>query len=330
MIKNKEISLKTRLIAHIETWRPYTVIWCGLLSFCGAVLTFKGFPPLYLSFYSLFTPIFGWIAGLYLADYLDRSLDKIQKEHRPIPSGRIKPTEALITGGLFVLIGTVLTIFIRFENLLFIPLSGILVFTYAKYTKSKGFLGNINRGLLALSSFYFGVFTITFYPGQIPGYIWLFSLIFLFHDMNTNIVGTLRDVEGDKKAKYQTIPVKYGIKKAVLLSSFLTIFWFSLTVILSIFYISSAQYFYLMLTIDAVILCFIINKSKQVYQSFSRMKSLDMHKLFVLERITLASAFLFIFISPTIALIIYLTCLAVTALFQQILRNQYEFNKWTL
>jgi geranylgeranylglycerol-phosphate geranylgeranyltransferase len=330
MVINKEVSLTTHLIAHIETWRPYTVIWCGLLSLSGAVLTFQGLPSLQISLFSLFTPIFGWIAGLYLADYVDRSLDKIQKKHRPIPSGRMKPIEALITGGIFVLVGTILTVWIRYENLMFIPLSGILVFMYAKYTKSKGFLGNINRGLLALSTFYFGVFAISFQLEKIPDYIWFFSLIFLFHDMNTNIVGTLRDMDGDKKAGYQTIPVRYGIKKAIIFSSFLTIFWFCLTLFLSVLFVKSAPFYYVMLIIDGIILCLIINKSKQVYQSYSRMKSLDMHKLFVLERITLASAFLFIFIHVQYAVIMYISCLLFTALFQQILRNQYEFNKWTL
>jgi len=71
MVINKEVSLTTHLIAHIETWRPYTVIWCGLLSLSGAVLTFKGLPSLQISLFSLFTPIFGWIAGLYLVFFID-------------------------------------------------------------------------------------------------------------------------------------------------------------------------------------------------------------------------------------------------------------------
>jgi len=330
MTSNDAMTLKIRLIAHIETWRPYTVIWCGLLSFSGALLTYKGIPPIHLSLFSLFIPIFGWIAGLYLADYLDRSLDKIQKEHRPIPSGRIKPIEALFIGGLFVLTGTILTALFRIENFLFIPLSGILVFTYAKYTKSKSFLGNINRGLLALTSFYFGVSAISFTLGEIPSYIWPISLVFLIHDMNTNLVGTFRDIEGDKKAGYLTIPVKYGIKPALIFSSILTILWLFLTLLFSIIYQVNNFYFFIIILIDIILLSIILFRSKQLYRRYSREKSLDIHKLFILERITLASAFIFIFASLQFAIFLYGLCLMLSAIFQFILRNQYEFNKWTL
>ena len=51
----------------------------------------------------------GWTAGLYLSDFLDRNIDLIQKPHRPIPSGRIKPSEALVIGGIFAITGLILS-----------------------------------------------------------------------------------------------------------------------------------------------------------------------------------------------------------------------------
>jgi len=37
---------KDKVFAHIEASRPYTVIWCGLVSLTGACIAFKEFPPL--------------------------------------------------------------------------------------------------------------------------------------------------------------------------------------------------------------------------------------------------------------------------------------------
>lgn len=330
MVEKQSIPLKIRLIAHIETWRPYTVIWCGLLSFLGACLTNKGLPQFPISILSLIIPIFGWISGLYLADYLDQDLDKIEKSHRPIPSGRMKPLEALLTGGLFVVCGTILTIFLRIENIIFIFIAGFLVYSYSKYTKSQGFYGNLNRGFLALTTYYFGVFSIGLSLSEIPNYIWLLSIVFLFHDMNTNIIGTLRDIKGDKEAGYHTIPVKYGLKNSLIFTSALSISWLTLTLTIPLYYRIFTIPFYLIMIIDMILLGCIFLYSYQLLKKYSRKKALEMHKLFVLERITLASAFLFLFIDSFIAIFIYVVCLLLTAIFQIILRNQYEFNKWTL
>lgn len=327
---NETLPLITRITAHIETWRPYTVIWCGLLSLCGACLTISGFPPLFLSFLTLSIPVLGWIAGLYLADYIDISLDSIQKSHRPIPSNRIQPNEALITGGLFVLSGVLLTFFLGVEQYIFIIIAGILVYTYARYTKSNGFIGNINRGLLAVISFLFGVFAFVNSISEIPIFIWLFAILFFFHDITTNIVGTLRDIKGDKKAGYNTLPVSYGIKNTVSIILFFIIFWFPITLIVPILFSLANFLFYIIMIVEFFFIVIIFKVSLELRTDFSRKKALTIHKIFVLERITLVCAILFTIVNPYIAGLIYLFSLSLTALFQKILRDQYEFNKWEL
>jgi 4-hydroxybenzoate polyprenyltransferase/geranylgeranylglycerol-phosphate geranylgeranyltransferase len=325
-----KISIKDKIFAHVETWRPYTVIWCGLLSFTGASLINNALPPIKIAILSLIIPIMGWIAGLYLADYLDKNIDSIEKSHRPIPSGRIKPNEALAFGGIFALIGTILTFLLTFNNLILIFLSALLVFSYARFSKSKGFIGNLNRGTLAMVSFYFGVFSIGYPIESIPLYIFLLSFVFLIHDMNTNIIGAIRDVKGDKKGGYQTIPVKYGISNSLKISTILLFTWLILTLIIVYKYGFLNSYFYLIMTIDVFILALIIYHSIKLLKNFTREKALNLHKLFIMERITLASAFLFGTLLLYQSIIIYLSTLILSGIFQHLLRNQYEFNKWTL
>jgi len=322
-----------KLFAHIETWRPYTVIWCGLLSLTGASLMTDGLPDLLHMTLVLIIPILGWVAGLYLSDYLDVHLDMIQKSHRPIPSGRMHPTEAKVIGSLFASIGLVLTaVFLGIENILLALCAVILVFFYAKMTKSRGILGNVNRGLLATVSFLFGVFSVsTTSFMEIPFLIWLLSVVFLLHDMNTNLVGTFRDKDSDKLGGYQTIPVKYGITLASSLSIGLSLTWVSLTLIILIFFFYPfPDFIYFILILEMFILLAICLSLIRLIQKYSRQKALTIHKWFVLERITLASLFLFLVLPLIIAVSIYLVSLGFTALFQYILRNQYEFSKWEL
>jgi len=65
------------------------------------------------------------------------------------------------------------------NNLIISIIAAILVLTYAKFSKSRGVIGNINRGLITGLAFFFGVFSIYDSVYSIPMYIWLISLILI-------------------------------------------------------------------------------------------------------------------------------------------------------
>lgn len=324
-ISKSNFTIKDKLFAHLETWRPYTVLWCGLVSLVGSCIAFGDFPPLKTAVLAFFIPMMGWTAALYLQDYLDRDLDVIQKRHRPIPSGRIKPNEALIAGAIFALTGLLLSFLLSPNNIILVFVVGILVFTYAKFSKSRGLMGNVNRGFVTVAAYFFGVFAIGQPIQSIPIYIWLLSLVFLIHDINSNIVGTIRDIDGDKKGGYMTIPIKYGIKKSIYLSFLLTVTWFSLTLFLPSYFKFLKIEFYLIMVIDIVILISLYVYLFRSIITYSREKALKFHEFFVIERITLASAFIFGIVNFYIAVIIFLLALLITAVSQLLLRRRYEF-----
>lgn len=318
-------TIKDKLFAHLETWRPYTVLWCGLVSFVGVCIAFGDFPPLKTAVLAFFIPMMGWTAALYLQDYLDKNLDAIQKPHRPIPSGRIKPNEALAAGAIFAITGLLLSFLLSPHNIILVFVVGSLVFAYTKFSKSRGIIGNVNRGFVTVAAYFFGVFS-TGQPIQsIPIYIWLLSLVFLFHDINSNLVGAIRDIDGDKKGGYMTLPVKYGVKKSVYLSFLLTLIWFSLTLFLPFYFKFLKIEFYLIMMIDIIILISLYVYLFRSIITYSREKALKFHEFFVIERVTLASAFIFGIVNFYIAVIIFLLTLLITAVSQQLLRRRYEF-----
>lgn len=325
-IKSK-FTIKNKLFAHLETWRLYTVIWCGLVSLAGSCIASNGLPQTKTALLALFIPMMGWTAGLYLADFLDRRLDAIQKPHRPIPSGRIKPKEALAIGAVFAIIGLILSFLLGINNIILVFVVALLVLGYAKISKSHGIMGNLNRGIVTVAAYFFGVFSIGQSIQEIPIYIWLLAIVFLFHDTNSNLVGAIRDMEGDEKGGYKTIPVKYGIKKSILISLLLTSIWLSLALFLPFYYKFVGIEFYYIMIIDILILIALYVYLCRSIKLFSRKKALKFHEFFVIERITLASAFIFGVIDLYIASAIFIVALLVTATSQYLLRKRYEFKE---
>ena len=320
-----KFTFKDRLFAHLETWRLYTVVWCGLVSLAGSCIAYGSFPPLKISVLALLIPMMGWTAALYLSDFLDKKLDAIQKPHRPIPSGRIKPYEALAIGAIFAITGFFLCFLLTFKNVILVFVVAGLVFSYTKISKSRGLMGNLNRGIVTVAAYFFGVFSIDQSLQSIPLYIWILALVFLFHDTNSNLVGAIRDMEGDKKGGYQTIPVKLGIKVSIFISLVLTITWLFLALFLPFFYKFLKTEFYLIMIIDIVILISFYIYLFKAIKNYSREKALKFHEFFVIERITLASAFIFGVAEVYIATIIYICAIFITGLSQYLLRKRYEF-----
>ncbi len=329
---NKTGKLKNKLFAHLETMRPYTVIWCGLVSLAGACIMSEGFPQIKIAILAFFIPMMGWIAGLYLTDFFDRKLDLIQKPHRPIPSGRIYKNEALAIGGVFAVLGFLLSFLLGLYNVLLVFPVAILVFTYAKFTKSQGMLGNINRGTIIIAAYFFGVFSTGQLPESFPPYIWLLPILFFVHDTNSNLIGAIRDMWGDKKGGYNTIPVKYGIKKSMYISLVLSIIYMSMIVVL-INYFNFLRYpyrFYVLFLFAVLVLCsmyiLIFTSKKEI----DRNKALVAHEFFIAERITLASAFIAgMTYSLMLSLIIFVVSLGISLIAQRSLRKRYEFMEKT-
>jgi geranylgeranylglycerol-phosphate geranylgeranyltransferase len=320
------LTMLQKLFAHLETMRPYTLLWCGLVSLVGACLRYGDIPPLRISLLVFFIPILGWIAGLYLADYYDRTLDAIQKPHRPIPSGRISAREALIVGGSYAIIGLGLSLLLPPINIVLVFIAGILVLSYAKLTKAQGLLGNFNRGAMTVVTFLFGVFSITT-TSQIPVSLWLLSLVFFFHDTNSNIIGAIRDVHGDETGGYATTPVKYGIRLTLLISVTLSSIYLLLTTGIISFspLVLYPTYFLLLFSIGILILCMMYLILFTSVNNLTRKQSLYAHELFVAERIIFSSAFIVgIASSHLLSFSVCIVSLATTLLSQHLLRERYE------
>jgi 4-hydroxybenzoate polyprenyltransferase/geranylgeranylglycerol-phosphate geranylgeranyltransferase len=328
MINSKtSFKFKDAVFAHLETWRPYTIFWCGLVSLAGACISYGDFPPIKNALLAFFIPMIGWIAGLYALDFTDRKLDTIQKKHRPIPSGRLSPKNAIIFAIILSIIGFILSFLLGFYNVFLVFIVAISVIIYAKLTKSRGIIGNINRGFITMIAFLFGVFSVN-NTILISEGVLLISLIFLIHDTNSNLVGAIRDKEGDKIGGYMTVPVKYGDKNSVFISLILSIIWISMMLFLINYYsfLNFIDRFYLIFSFAFVILIGMYIFIYKSLDNFDRKKGLRAHEFFIAERITFASSIIFGMISSIIIpILIFLITFIITLVSQYLIRQRYEF-----
>lgn len=205
------IAWRSTGFAHLQTWRPYTLCYPGLVGLAGAALAtpHDKAGPLLAGWAA---PTLGWLAAHYLGDYFDRDLDAVSKPHRPIPSGRLSARAAVGAGvgcavALAVLVGVVNW---RALVLVVAALAGIV--GYSTLFKARGAAGNVVRGVLTALALLCGAMMGQPWPSW-----WLlpFALVFCLHDTASNLVGTLRDVAGDRQGGYRTVPVRHGIVAAV-------------------------------------------------------------------------------------------------------------------
>ncbi|MCK4814323.1 hypothetical protein KA005_01020, partial [bacterium] len=71
----------------------------------------------------------------------------------------IKSKEALVIGGIFAVTGFLLSFLLSINNIILVFVVAFLVFSYSKVSKSLGFMGNLNRGIITVAAYFFGVFS---------------------------------------------------------------------------------------------------------------------------------------------------------------------------
>ncbi|PSR24003.1 MAG: hypothetical protein C7B47_15475 [Sulfobacillus thermosulfidooxidans] len=205
--------MRTRCLAHLETWRLYVSLQSGLIALTGSALMMEHLPSVNRALVIFFVPTFGYWAALYGSDYLDREHDAVAKPLRPIPSGRMKDREAFMAMLLSIAIGFTGSAYLGFVPTIFSSLSLASGAAYAM-TKSHGFLAPIMRAVGVGMNLMFGMAATA--PMGLPQWhgtlLVIIILLFCLHGFTTSLVGQMWDVMGDRVTRITTASVKAGEK----------------------------------------------------------------------------------------------------------------------
>ncbi|MCL4545597.1 MAG: UbiA family prenyltransferase [Chloroflexi bacterium] len=325
------LALRVKLRAYLEAARPYTLFHAGTLALASGLVATDGHLNVGRAALIWFTPTTGWLAGLATSDYFDRELDRIEKPHRPIPSGRIGQREALLLMIGLIAAGFLLSLALSWRVFLLAWVVMLLGIAYARLLKARGFLGHLDRGMLAVCTVIFGSIAAT---GGISSSIVPLVIVFFFHDTFTNLLGAVRDVEGDQAAGYRTVPVRYGVPFTLVVACTLLLVWGSALAIVAI----RGQWPILSLAYGGISLCLALSALIAIAwsqrdsdehtlgtRSPRRQRALRAHKLLVGERLLLSNAFLASTVSIEVSVLLVAVLVVPTLWAQFALRDQYEF-----
>ncbi|HWG14318.1 MAG TPA: UbiA family prenyltransferase [Streptosporangiaceae bacterium] len=316
------VNWQARASAHLETWRPYTSCYVGLVGLAGAGLAAAHPGGLRLTA-AWAIPTMGWLAGLYGGDYFDRELDAISKPQRPIPSGRLRPATALAVMIGLIAMAAALTVLLNWRPLLVVAAATAVGLSYNGFFKARGLAGNLVRGSLTAFAFVFGA---VIAQGRVGGGTIVVAAVFALQDTGSNLVGTLRDIDGDRDGGYLTFPVRHGVTATVAVIGGLVAAWSVLAAAAGgITGRGWPVIFVALLAVAVATSCAVTGRLHRFRDQLSRRFALHMHEVLCLERIVLALAFVALGAGPVLALGAGVPALALTRVSQQRLRARHEF-----
>ncbi|MGC8998828.1 MAG: geranylgeranylglycerol-phosphate geranylgeranyltransferase [Candidatus Bathyarchaeia archaeon] len=208
-----------KIPGFIRLMRPINCLMMGFAVIVGAAIANSRMlaDSLDSLIYGFFTGFLLTAAAMAINDYYDREIDAINEPSRPIPSGTIKPNEALVfafslTTFGFVSVAFTASIYCFITALIFWLISVV----YATVGKKTGLLGNFLVSACVSAPFIYGSLTVT---GTIKLNILIFASMVFLSNTGREITKGIVDVEGDKTRNIKTLAVRFGPRKAAIASA---------------------------------------------------------------------------------------------------------------
>ena len=158
--------------------------------------------------------------SMIINDIYDIDIDKINNSNRPLVTGEITKSEAIISVGLLSCLIEYLNLYLSNNLQIIVNLSLFLIYIYTPIIKKIVLVKNMFcASLISFSIFLSGLSTSTTFLSYNNNY-YLFlielSLIF-FGSLYNEILLDITDIKGDKINKIYTIPVIFGKKNTLIL-----------------------------------------------------------------------------------------------------------------
>jgi geranylgeranylglycerol-phosphate geranylgeranyltransferase len=217
-----------KLGGFIRLMRPVNCTMMGFAVLVGAVLASPQLGSL-----NWLNILFGFLTGftfcaaaMVINDYYDRKIDAINEPHRPIPSGIIKPKEAL---GFVVVLSAVGFVFAGLVSAVcFVVAAASLAITatYLTVGKRSGLPGNFLVSACVAIPFIYGSITAI---GTVGLNVVLFASMAFLSNTGREITKGIVDVKGDSVEGVKTLAVRFGEKNAAVTAVVFYIFAVALT-----------------------------------------------------------------------------------------------------
>ncbi len=209
-------------------------------------------------------------------DYFDVEIDRINKPNRPIPAGLVERKDTLVFSLFLYTAGVLLGLLINLTAFIIALSASLLLFFYSAKLKRTVLLGNIAVSLSTALAFIYGGVAV----GRVKNAVIPAVFAFMMH-FGREIIKDMEDIEGDKKNRAITLPVRFGLVPAKWWATVIFFVLFVLTIIPFLTNIYGIWYLLIVLLgVNSVLVYTIIkmwrHSSKEIFSQLSILLKADM------------------------------------------------------
>ena len=227
--------LKSRIKEYSDLIKFEHTIFALPFALSGMLLASKSsWPGVDIFLYVILALVGARTAAMALNRIIDANIDKQnpRTSSRAIPSGRIKKVFALVLAfaGVFVLIAATWQLPLICKQLLPLSIFILVIYSYTKrFTNLSHFVlgtalgAGASGGWLAVS-------------GSISLEVVLWGLSIVFWVAGFDVIYAMQDIDFDRSSKLFSIPVSFGIRNSLIISSIFHITTVVLLMILAVIY----------------------------------------------------------------------------------------------
>lgn len=200
---------------YLRLMRPVNCFMMGVAVIVGAALA----DPHDLGIYWL-NLVYGFVTGFVLTaasmainDYYDREIDAVNEPNRPIPSGLIKPREALAFAFILTAMGFATAYLTNIFCFVVAIFAWMIFVTYTTLGKRSGLPGNFLVSICVAIPFIYGSATMV---NSVELNVLFFAFMAFFSNTGREVTKGIVDVKGDEMQNVRTLAVRYGRKNAAI------------------------------------------------------------------------------------------------------------------
>ncbi len=199
-----------KITAYFQLTRPLNLLIAFLSIFMGGLVT-GTVHPLEKLLLACVSGILIMAGANTINDVYDIEIDRINKPARPLPSGKIDRGSARIFSLFLLALGCISGLLVNKTLFAIAVLSSVLVYFYSSHLKRTALWGNLTVAVVTGLAFIYGGLAV----GRTGKALIVGMFAFLFH-LGREIIKDIEDREGDRVQGLRTLPIRGGVRCALI------------------------------------------------------------------------------------------------------------------